>query len=179
MHGCADGTSVSEARSLPNAFTARFLARLGETDEPPTAGEAAVAGPWRIEPVVWRGGRGFGLFRLGQSRGARPTAVCPSRWTALILAAVLPGTGRDPLLRLGKDPDAEGFYPVTLDTGEVVAHLDLFDDTLIEHANALVHLLQSPLSLANALEAGGAEALGCCGGILEERFPEAGGPPVG
>jgi hypothetical protein len=169
---------VSEARPLPNAFTARFLARLGERDEPPTAGEAAVAGPWRIDPIP---GRGFGLFRLGQShaRGARPTAVCPSRWTALLLAAVLPGTGRDPLLRLGKDPDAEGFYPVTLDTGEVVAQLALFDDTLIEHANALVHLLQSPMSLANALEAAGAEALGCCGGILDERFPEEGGTAAG
>jgi hypothetical protein len=166
---------VSEA---PNAFTARFLARLGERDEPPTAGEAAMAGPWRIEAIP---GRGFGLFRLGQShtRDARPAAVCPSRWTALVLAAVLPGTGRDPMLRLAKDPDAEGCYPVTLDTGEVVAQLDLFDDTLIEHANALVHLLQAPLSLANALEAAGAEALGCCGGILDERVPAVGVPPAG
>ncbi|HYG65472.1 MAG TPA: hypothetical protein VEL74_23020 [Thermoanaerobaculia bacterium] len=153
-----------------NAFTAGFLARLGERDEPPTAGEAAVAGPWRIEPVP---GKGFGLFRAGQTagRGGRPAALCPSRWTALVTAAVLPGTGRDPLLRLGKEADAEGFYPVTLDTGEVVMRLDVFDDTLIEHVNVLIHLLRSPRSLADALEAGGAEALGACGAILDERLP--------
>jgi len=168
MHGCDDGTSVSEGPHHPNAFTARFLARLGERDEPLTAGEAAVAGPWRIEAIP---GRGFGLFRVGQSlvRGFRPAAVCTSRWVALAFAAMLPGTGRDPLLRLGKEADAEGLYPVTLDTGEVVAGLEVFDDTLIEHVNALIHLLQAPLSLANALDAAGAEALGSCGSILDER----------
>jgi len=165
MHGSDDGISVPDPF---NAFTARFLTALGERDEPPTAGEAAVDGPWRIEPVP---GRGFGLFRAGQSaaRGYRPAALCPSRWAALVTAAVLPGTGRDPLLRLAKDPDAEGMYPVTLDTGEVVMRLEVFDETLVDHANALIHLLRSPLSLADALEAGGAEALGCCGAILEER----------
>lgn len=75
------------------------------------------------------GGRGFSLFRLGESHGARPTAVCPSTWTALVLAAVLPGTGRDPLLRLRKGAGAEGFYLATLDTCEVVAQLKLFAGT--------------------------------------------------
>ncbi|HYG62343.1 MAG TPA: hypothetical protein VEL74_07165 [Thermoanaerobaculia bacterium] len=157
--------------SLPtNAFTAQFLSRLGERDEPPTAGEAAVAGPWRIEPIP---GRGFGLFRVGQSlaRGHRPAAVCPSRWAALVTAAVLPGTGREPLLRLSKEPEADGLYPVALDTGEVVMRLEYFDETLVDHANALIHVLRSPSSLADALEAGGAEALGLCGSLLDERFP--------
>ena len=172
MRGCTDGSSsskVSHPHHPNNAFTARFLARLGERDEPPTAGEAAVAGPWRIEPIP---GRGFGLFRAGRSlaRGSRPAVLCPSRWAALVIAAMLPGTGRDPMLRLGKVADGEGMYPVTLDTGEVVARLDVFDDTLIEHVNALIHLLQSPLSLADALEAAGAEALDGCGGILDERL---------
>jgi len=88
----------------PNAFSQLFLSRLAERDEPPTAGDADVAGPWRIEPVVWRGGHGFGLFRLGEglARGFTPVAVFPSRWLALIAAAVLPGTGRDPLLRIDR-----------------------------------------------------------------------------
>jgi hypothetical protein len=151
-----------------NAFTARFLARLGERDEPPTAGEAAVAGPWKLESIP---GRGFGLFRAGQSlaRGHRPAAVCASHWLALAIAAMLPGTGREPMLRLGKEAGTDGLYPITLDTGEVVAGLDVFDDTLVEHVNALIHLLQSPLSLANALDAAGAEALDSCGSILDER----------
>ncbi|HYG64297.1 MAG TPA: hypothetical protein VEL74_17095 [Thermoanaerobaculia bacterium] len=154
--------------SPTNAFSAPFLARLGERDEPPTAGEAAVAGPWRIEPIP---GEGFGLFRAGESvaRGHRPAAVCPSRWAAQVFAAMLPGTGRDPLLRLAKEPGGDGRYPVTLDTGDLVARLEVFDDTLVEHVNALVHLLRIPDSLAHALEAGGAEALKRCGSILDER----------
>ena len=172
MRGCTDGSSSSEVSHPANAFTALFLARLGERDEPPTAGEAAVAGPWKIEAAVWKGGRGFGLFRAGQSlaRGHRPAAVCASRWVALVIAAMLPGTGRDPMLRLGKEADADGLYPITLDTGDVVAGLEVFDDTLVEHVNALIHLLQSPLSLANALDAAGAEALFGCGSILDERM---------
>ena len=43
----------------PNAFSTLFLRRLAERDEPPTAGDADVAGPWRIEPIP---GHGFGLF---------------------------------------------------------------------------------------------------------------------
>lgn len=181
MCGCTHGSSSSEVSHSANAFTARFLAHLGERDEPPTAGEAAVAGPWRIEPAVWKGGRGFGLFRAGQSlaRGSRPAVVCPSHWVALVFAAMLPGTGRDPMLRLGKEVGADGLYPVTLDTGEVVAGLEVFDDTLLEHVNALIHLLQSPLSLANALNAAGAEALGACGTILDERVaPQDGAMPL-
>ena len=58
----------------PNAFTNLFLTRLAEQDEPPTAGDADVAGPWRIEKIP---GHGFGLFRIGESlaRGHAPAAV--------------------------------------------------------------------------------------------------------
>ena len=34
--------------SLPNAFSSSFLHRVAERDEPPTAGEADAAGPWRL-----------------------------------------------------------------------------------------------------------------------------------
>src|SRR4029077_244173 len=106
----------------PNAFAPLFLSRLGERDEPPTAGEADVAGPWRIEPIP---GHGFGLFRIGETlaRGHAPVAVFPSRWLALLAAAVLPGTGRDPLLRIDPQPAADGAYPLFLPgrEGEEVA----------------------------------------------------------
>src|SRR4029079_12617528 len=130
----------------PNAFNPLFLRRLGERDEPPTAGEADVAGPWRIEMIP---GHGFGLFRIGESlaRGHAPVAVFPSRWLALLAAAVLPGTGRDPLLRIEKDPDADGAYPLLLpgpDGGEVVGRLQLFDERLVDAVNVAVHLLQAP-----------------------------------
>ena len=159
----------------PNTFTQPFLSRLAERDEPPTAGDADVAGPWRIEPVP---GYGFGLFRIGESlaRGFAPVAVFPSRWLALVMAAILPGTGRDPLFRIEKDPDADGVYPLILlgpDGGEVVGRLQLFDEAAVDGMNVVAHLLQAPESLAYLLEAAGAVALERCGAILDERIATA------
>jgi hypothetical protein len=160
----------------PNAFDSQFLGRLAERDEPPTAGDADVAGPWRIEPIP---GRGFGLFRIGESlvRGFAPIGVFPSRWLALIAAAVRPGTGRDPLIRIDKQPDADGAYPLVLpglDGGEAAGQLQLFDETLVGAMNVAIHLLQAPESLAWLLEAAGAVALERCGAILEERTGTSG-----
>jgi hypothetical protein len=155
----------------PNVFTTQFLARLAERDEPPTAGEADVAGPWRIEEIP---GHGFGLFRTGESlaRGFTPLGVFPSRWLALITAAVLPGTGREPLIRIDKQPDADGVYPLLLpglEGEEAVGQLQVFHEDLVAAMNVAVHLLQAPESLAWLLEAAGGVALERCGAVLEER----------
>jgi hypothetical protein len=160
----------------PNGFTSQFLRRMAQRDEPPTAGDADVAGPWRIEPIP---GRGFGLFRNGESlaRGSVPVAVFPSRWLALLAAAVLPGTGRDPLFRIAEQPDAAGLYPLLLPGlhgEEVAGQLHLFDEALVDALNVAAHLLQSPASLAWLLEAAGAVALERCGAILDERTTAAG-----
>ena len=154
-------------RSYPdctNAFSPSFLEQFLDRDEPPTGAEADVAGPWRVEPIP---GLGFGLFRLGESlaRGFRPAAVFPDRWLALLAAAVLPGTGRDALLRLHKQPDAEG-YGVALDDGEVVGHFELFDEALLDALNVTASLVRSPQALAYLLEAAGPAALERCGAIL-------------
>jgi hypothetical protein len=148
-----------------NAFSSTFLASFGERDEPPTVGEADVAGPWFVVPIP---GVGFGLFRAGESlaRGFQPAAVFSDRWLALLAAAVLPGTGRDALLRLNKEADAEG-YGVVLDDGEVVGHFELFDEALLDGMNCAAALLRSPASLAYLLEAAGSVALERCGAILE------------
>jgi hypothetical protein len=180
MNGFEEGTTSSTPSPLPNAFTAAFLGRLAERDEPPTAGDADVAGPWRIEPIP---GHGFGLFRVGESlaRGFAPTAVFPSRWLALLMAGILPGTGKDPLLLLSKQPDAHDVYPVALAGGSdggggdddgkrpPVGFLQLFDEKSIDALNVVIHLLQSPESLAYVLEAAGGVTLERCGAILDER----------
>jgi hypothetical protein len=190
MHGFSQGSTVSTPSPLPNAFAASFLCRLAERDEPPTAGDADVAGPWRIEPIP---GHGFGLFRVGESlaRGFAPMAVFPSRWLALLMAGILPGTGKDPLLLLSKQPDAHGAYPVTLAGGSdggddgnggngglsgdrgLVGLLQLFDEKSIDALNVVIHLLQSPESLAYLLEAAGQVTLERCGAILDERIRAA------
>jgi hypothetical protein len=180
MRGFTQSSTPSAHSNLPNAFTASFLGRLAERDEPPTAGDADVAGPWRIDPLP---SGGFGLFRMGESlaRGFAPVSLFPSRWLALLHAAILPGTGRDPLLLLAKQPDADGAYPLTLagggdDGGDgpedgPVGLFQLFDEKSVDAMNVLIHLLRSPESLAYVLEAAGAVTLERCGAILDERMP--------
>jgi hypothetical protein len=156
--------------SLPNAFSSSFLHRVAELDEPPTAGEADVAGPWRVVELP---GRGFGLFRHGESiaRGHRPAALFRQRWLALLAAAVLPGTGRDAAFRLEKDSGPGGFAVETGNGGEPMGFLELFDERLIEALHVTAGLLRSPEALALLLEAAGQVALERAGAILDERIP--------
>jgi len=189
MRSSEQGTTASNRSLPPNAFTATFLSRLAERDEPPTAGDADVAGPWRIEAIAWNGGHGYGLFRLGETlaRGFAPAAVFPSRWLALVCAAILPGTGRDPLLLLSKEANADGVYPVALagggddgGDGDGPAGLfQLFDEKAFDAMNVLIHLLRTPESLAYVLEAAGSVALERCGAILDERLAADGAASAG
>jgi hypothetical protein len=157
--------------SFPNAFSSSFLHRVAKLDEPPTAGEADAAGPWRILELP---GEGFGLFRSGESieRGHRPAARFRQRWLALVAAAVLPGTGRDAAFRLQKDSGPEGFAVEAGNGGEPVGSLELFDERLIEALHVAEGLLRSPEALALLLEAGGQVALERAGAILDERIPD-------
>ena len=178
-------TNNSTPSVRPNAFTTTFLDRLAERDEPPTAGDADVAGPWRLESIP---GHGFGLFRVGESlgRGFAPVAVFPSRWLALLMAGILPGTGKDPLLLLSKQPDAHGVYPVALagggddggDGGDdglrgLAGFFQLFDEKALDALNVVIHLIQAPEALAYVLEAAGSVTLERCGAILDERAAAA------
>jgi hypothetical protein len=150
----------------PNAFSPAFLQRIAQRDEPPLAGEADVAGPWRVEELP----NGFGLFRLGESpsRGFEPYAVFRDRWLALLAAAVLPGTGRDRALLLGKEADAEG-YAVAEPNGAVLGHVALFDESLADALNVAAALVRLPGSLASLLEAAGQVSLERAGAILDDK----------
>ena len=163
--------------SSSNAFSSSFLQRIHQRDEPPTAGEADLAGPWRILEMP---GRGFGVFRLGESpeRGHRPTAVFRDRGLALMAAAVLPGNGRDAAFRLHKEAGPDGFVVEAGDCnacgrgGEPVGHLELFDERLIEALHVAERLARSPEALANLLEAAGPIALERAGAVLDARVPD-------
>src|SRR5262245_30851380 len=158
---------------LANAFSASFLNLFDERDEPITGSEADLAGPWSVESVP---GRGFGLFRAGESlaRGFRPTITFADRWLALLAAAALPGTGRDPLLDLARDPDPAGEgYAVRLDDGTVVGHAEQFDEALIDGINAAVNMIRLPASVAYLLEAAGPVAVLRSGAIFAERIAAA------
>jgi hypothetical protein len=166
----------------PNAINAEFLRRLEEQEEPPTASEADLAGPWRVEALPEEQGGGFGLFREGESlacwqRTSPPFSRFDSIWTAELVAALLPGLGRDAAYRFQEERDARGWGIQSREAwGAVIGHVQVFDPALIEGLHVLDGLMRSPRALARFLEACGKVALERAGAILAarvgERMPE-------
>lgn len=163
MQGSDDGST----RHFGNVFLKEFLRRLRERNEPSSSAEADVAGPWGVEAIHFTG---YGLYRHGESstRGHLPAGVFTDPSLALLAAAALPGTGRDPLFRLRKEPTPEG-YAVEA-AGEVIAHLPHFDEKLVDALHVLECVVRSPDALANLLEAAGSVALERAGAILDGRL---------
>ena len=154
--------------SFRNAFTPEFLRRIGERDEPLTAAEADVAGPWVVEKMP---GVGWGLYRAGEgaARQFRPYGVFRDHAVALLFAAVLPGTGRDKAFRLRKEPEGAGYAVESAPDGRVIGYLALFDEPLGDAAHVVECLVRRPESLAQLLEAAGGLALERSGAILDAR----------
>ena len=149
----------------PNAFTAEYLELLAERDEPVTAAEADVAGPWHLEAHP---SSGWAVLRQGESlESSQPVAIFSKKDAARLAAAVLPSTGRRSRYRLGKDPDELG-YPV-YDDAQVVGHFERFHEDLVVALNVVDALVSSPGDLAWLLDAAGGLALGHAGKIAVER----------
>ena len=155
---------------LPNIFLQEFLERLARRNEPPSASEAAVAGPWHVEEVRTTF---YAVYRTGESyaQGHRPAAVFADRAPALLVAALLPVTGRDPLYRLQKEAGPAG-YAVEAAEGEILGHLEIFDDRLVEALHVVECLLRSPEALANVLEVAGGVVLERAGAVLGRRVDD-------
>jgi hypothetical protein len=143
----------------PNrVFAPEFLAWLALRDEPVTAAAADTAGPWHVERDP-KGG--WAVLRQGESfaKSTRtiPTATFESREAALLAAAVLPGTGRDPRFRLASEPDDHG-HPI-LEGARIVGHSEFFWESFIDAVNVLAALMVSPRDFAFLLDAMGGLAL--------------------
>jgi hypothetical protein len=153
----------------PSAFTAEYLELLAERDEPVTAAEADVAGPWHLEAHP---SSGWAVLRQGESlESSQPVAIFSKKDAARLAAAVLPSTGRRSRYRLGKDPDALG-YPV-YDDAQVVGHFERFHEDLVVALNVVDALVSSPGDLAWLLDAAGGLALDHAEKIaLERALPE-------
>ncbi|HEX9940482.1 MAG TPA: hypothetical protein VGG03_00585 [Thermoanaerobaculia bacterium] len=153
-----------------NAFAEEFLQRFDLEDEPSSAAEADVAGPWEVQPSSLADGReGFGVWRLGERPewGDAPAGVFRERPAALLAAAVRPFVGRDPFYELGNERWSSGF-PL-LRHGEAVGWIDLFDQDWAFGLNVLERFTRSPEALATLLEAAGPLALERAGRILRLR----------
>ncbi|HEX4495073.1 MAG TPA: hypothetical protein VIE43_05325 [Thermoanaerobaculia bacterium] len=159
----------------PNAFAEEFLRRFVLEDEPASAAQADVAGPWRIEPASTADGReAFGVWRHGERPewGDAPAALFRERALALLAAAVRPFVGRDPFYELGKERWNGGF-PL-LRQGEAMGWVELFDENWAFGVNVLERFTRSPVALARLLQAAGPLALERAGRILSERVAEEG-----
>ena len=124
MPSHTDSTSASTL-TPPNAFHPTFLEQLQATNEPLTAAEADLAGPWKLEAVPGHPGC-VAVLRTWESlaEGDTPFAVFRHRETAALCAALLHLVGREPLFHLSEDPDPDpsgpltGGYPVIAVFGE-------------------------------------------------------------
>src|SRR3954447_6154480 len=143
-----------------NAFPPEFLARLDQQDEPLTAAQADVAGPWIVVPIP---SPGWAVLRRGESLAAGdiPRAVFRERERALLAAAVLPGTGFDRLFRLQQERSPEGYALVA--GGEVVGRLQQYNPELLAAMHTAEVFARVPETLARLLEASGAVALASAG----------------
>ena len=161
-------TAVPPSSSNPpsHAFTPEYLELLSHRNEPETASEADVAGPWHLEQHA----QGWAVLRRGESleTGSRPMAVFAQRDAARLAAAVLPGTGRRLRYKLGEDPDSLLGFPV-LDDGQVMGHMQFFDQDFLAALNVVDALVSLPGDLAWVIDAAGGLALDHAGKIALER----------
>jgi hypothetical protein len=149
-------------------FIPEYERYLAERDaEPGTDAEAEVAGPWQVVPLA---AGGFGLFEIGEGpdTGALPAATFDHREHALVAAAVLPGTGRDPLFRLNPADHPEGFAIES--AGEVVGRLRLFNPEVTTALHVVGCLQRAPAALARVFESTSGPALARLGRVLAVRL---------
>jgi hypothetical protein len=185
MRSHDDGTSTGVSVP-PNAFDPAFLARVQGLDEPLTAAEAELAGPWKVEalpPVPGRPGASA-VLRAWESvdKGDRPLAVFVHPETAALFAALLPSLEREPLYHLRAEPDPAaplpggGFYPLLTVYGEQGPVVGGWLDRYRPEAAAALHLLEalvrSPYQLAAVCRVAGGGALAQAGRTLAESVPE-------
>jgi hypothetical protein len=156
--------------SLRNAFDAEYLTWIDRRDEPGTVAEADAAGPWVVRPHPEGG---WAVLRAAErlDDGDQPAGVFGRIETAQLVAALLPGTGKDPVYRLEQNKGARGW--ALEDLAGPAGHLRLFDERLVTALNVADALLRSPDALARLLEASGRVALEHVGRILVQRLQEA------
>jgi hypothetical protein len=167
----------SPASSAPTTvFTPAFLERIRRLKNPPTARQAALSGPWEVEPV-WsvEHGRQHGVSRRDEplAKGGKVFGVFASRETALQTAAVLPAVGAPMNLHLNANGHRLGF--ALHDGPEFLGHLSRDEPRLLPHLHLARSLVADPAALAALMEAAGPEALAMLGRLLHRRLEKLAG----
>lgn len=168
---CTSRTPSSPATPLPTAFTPAFLERVRRLENPPSARQASLSGPWEVESVPTREhGHQFVVSRRAEpfSRGGSVFGIFPSRTVALATAAALPAVGAPMGLHVNGNGHRLGH--ALHDGPEFLGHLARDDARLLPRLHAVRCLLADPDALALVMEAAGPEALAILGRELHRRI---------
>ncbi|MFL6232254.1 MAG: hypothetical protein ACJ76N_03905 [Thermoanaerobaculia bacterium] len=156
---------MSQSPAQPvTAFSPEYIAALRERDEPVTAADPDVVGPWRI----WEREDLFHIFREWErfEAGHQPVGSFQHREDALLFIAALRACARPMIFRIrNPGPIAPEGYRVERD-GEFVGYLRTDRAELLAVAHALSNVARSPVDLAVLFELAGSEAQEMAGEIL-------------
>ncbi len=152
-----------------NIFRRKFLTSLSEhRNDVPTLCEALTAGPWNVSPVTHGGRTEWALRRESDSE---PLARLRFWETALLLAAVLPGSGRHPLYALRPKGNKSELVTSFGEQGFTrIGELELLDTEILTHLHTAHCLLASQESLAWLLMAAPPQTLERAGQIVAQRL---------
>jgi hypothetical protein len=178
-HLTEDGSSVSTP-TPPNAFDAAFLTQVQGEEEPVTATEADLAGPWKLEPLHpdagWPGAVAVLRIWANLDKGDVPEAVFLHQETGALYAALLSLIAREPLFHLRDQPAPSAplpdGYPIVSMFGEqgptVRGWLRSYRPEVAAGLHLLEGLTRSPLHLATVGDSAGGNALAHVGRLLAE-----------
>ena len=159
----------------PNAFTREFLAKLRRLDDPPSARESSLRGPWEVEELRAMESRLFGVTRRDEPfrEGGGLLGVFPTRAEALQLAAALPAIGAPVALHLNRCGRRRGY--ALHDGQDFLGHVARDDAALAPTLHVVRRLRADPDALALLLEAAGPEALKILGRAIQRRIDRLAG----
>ncbi|MFL6195091.1 MAG: hypothetical protein ACJ75H_13030, partial [Thermoanaerobaculia bacterium] len=158
-------------------FSEQYLTALRERDEPASAMDGDMAGPWVVRE---RNGR-FHLFREweGFETGHAPTAVFAEREPALLFVSALRALSAFPLFRVAEESARSAAGIEVRRENEVVGHLRVFRPELLAAANHLSFASRSPADLASLLIFSGSQVQEMAGEILGQEILGDGGKEAG
>ena len=172
MRTVSQSSSGVSRRSPSNAFTPEYLEEVRGRDDVLTADEAEYAGPWKVVPVPGRPGL-VAVVREWESleAGDAPFAVFLHEEQARRCAATLPGLGREPLIVLREEPEADG-YPMVHVFGQhgpqVCGWLTRFHPGVAQALHVTEALARRPGDLAAVVASAGGIAVEQVGRVLAQ-----------
>ncbi len=149
----------------PSAFAAEFIDELTEAfDWPITLNESSSAGPWNVEPHGMQPD-GHEKWVVRHQAGGPPYATTRFRETALMIAATLPASGREPIYSYQYQPDGELRMSLGDAGFEHVAIAPEMEKSALLALHVAHSLLVSPAELALLLLAAPSDTLERAGAL--------------